>query len=63
VAFVDNLILISGHLSSKKDKNPKQVYDMMQSLRKLHALYPMCHIIVGCDANSFVPKTFNDYCK
>jgi len=29
VAFVDNLILISGHLSSKKDKNPKQVYDMM----------------------------------
>lgn len=26
VAFVDNLILISGHLSSKKEKNPIQVY-------------------------------------
>lgn len=23
--FIDNLILISGHLSSKKDKNPEQV--------------------------------------
>lgn len=35
---------------------------MMQSLKKLHALYPMCHIIVGCDANSFIPNTFKEYC-
>lgn len=36
---------------------------MMQSLKKLHAIYPMCHIIVGCDANSFVPDTYETYCK
>lgn len=60
VTFVDNLILISGHLSSEKDKNRKQVYDMIQSLKKLNALYPMFHIIVGCDANSYVPKTFKE---
>jgi len=35
----------------------------MQSLKKLHAIYPMCHIIVGCDANSFVPDTYVDFCK
>ena len=63
IAFVDNLVLISGHLSSKKDKNPQQVYEMIQSLKKLHAIYPMCHVIVGCDANSFVPETLAEFKK
>ncbi len=63
VTFVDNLILISGHLSSKKEKNPQQVFEMVTSLKKLHAIYPMCHIIVGVDANSFVPQTYADYVK
>ena len=55
IAFVDNLILISGHLSSKKEKNAQQVFEMITSLKKLHAIYPRRHIIVGVDANSFVP--------
>ena len=63
IAFVDNLILISGHLSSKKEKNPQQVFEMIKSLKKLHMIYPMCHIIVGADANSFVPQTYADYVK
>ena len=63
ITFVDNLILISGHLSSKKDKNPQQVFEMIKSLKKLHAIYPMCHIIAGVDANSFVPATYQDYVK
>ncbi len=29
----------------------------MQSLKKLHLIYPTSHIIVGCDANSFIPIT------
>jgi hypothetical protein len=36
---------------------------MIKSLKKLHAVYPMCHIIVGVDANSFVPATYQDYVK
>jgi hypothetical protein len=35
---------------------------MLESLKKLHGIYPMCHIIVGCDANSFAPDTYAKYC-
>lgn len=36
---------------------------MMESLKKLNSLYPMCHIIVGCDVNSYAPDTYASYCK
>jgi hypothetical protein len=63
VVFVDNFILISGHLSSKKEKNGDQIVQMIQSLTALHNLYPMCQILIGCDANSFAPGTYSEKYK
>ena len=40
ICFADNLILISGHLSSKKEKNEVQVEEVKQSLSKLKELFP-----------------------
>ena len=40
ICFVDNLILLSGHLSSKKLKNPAQVQQMLDSIKKLKKIYP-----------------------
>lgn len=36
---------------------------MIESMKKLHSIYPMCHIIAGCDANTFIPGTYKEYTK
>lgn len=55
VAFADNFVFISMHLSSKKEKNWDQIKKMAEDLKRLADAYPMCEIIVGGDANNFVP--------
>ena len=64
ISFVDNLILFSGHLSSKKEKNIDQIKKMLTSLQKVRKIYPSHHLIVGCDVNNFlktVPPFLNVY--
>lgn len=50
----DNYILISGHLSSKKEKNQKQVEEMKVSLNVMRQKCKDKEIVVGADTNSFV---------
>lgn len=56
VAFADNFLFIGMHLSSKKEKNWDQIKKMTEDLKSLADAYPMCEIIVGGDANNFVPQ-------
>lgn len=34
---------------------------MVEDLKKLSSLYPMCHIILGADGNSYLKEAYNDY--
>jgi hypothetical protein len=36
---------------------------MVEDLKKLSALYPMCHIIIGADGNSYLKDAYNDAIK
>ena len=61
MCFVDNLIIFSFHLSSKKEKNGPQVACLLEHLKMLKKMYPMCEFIVGGDANSFIdPKSVDE---
>ena len=44
-------ILISAHLSSKKEKNPEQVLEMKKSIEKVRRVLPEYEIIIGGDIN------------
>jgi hypothetical protein len=48
------LILISVHLSSKKEKNEKQVAAFLRDVHELRASHPEYHLLIGIDANSFI---------
>ena len=67
ILVVDNYVIINAHLSSKADKNKKQVEVMKQSLLGLKKKYCNYHFIVGGDINSFMgndgqfEKVFNFY--
>ena len=61
LCFVDNFVIFSFHLSSKKEKNTVQIACMVENLKKLRQMYPMCEFIVGGDANSFIdPKAIDE---
>lgn len=61
IMAVDNFIIFSLHLSSKKEKNESQIKLMCENLATIRKLYPMCHIIAGGDANSFIrPETVKE---
>ena len=46
------------HLSSKKEKNPTQIKTMINTINRIQNLFPMCELIVGGDANTFIdPKS------
>ena len=47
-------MLISAHLSSKKEKNEKQVTAFMKDLHEFKTAHPELHVLVGIDANSFI---------
>lgn len=47
-------MLISAHLSSKKEKNEKQVSTFMKDLHEFKTMHPELHVLVGIDANSFI---------
>lgn len=62
ICFADNLILMSGHLSSKKQKNEGQVEEVLYSINRLKELFPKHEIIVGIDANAFIkPEKFGSF--
>ena len=50
--FLDRLLLISSHISSKSAKNIKQVEDVYRDLTMLSKTYPQHKIILGFDANT-----------
>lgn len=50
--FIDDLILISSHISSKKEKNTQQVQMVYDDLTKLQQKFPQHKIILGVDANN-----------
>lgn len=50
--FIDDLILISGHISSKAGKNEKQIQGVCKDLKKLAEIFPNHKVVVGCDANT-----------
>lgn len=54
ILCVDNLILISAHLTSKAEKNKPQIDKLKASLIKLKQELPLYDIIVGGDLNSFL---------
>ena len=56
VMVVGEYILLSGHLSSKKEKNEANVRQMKQSLQGIVAAHPGHHIICGADVNSYLQK-------
>lgn len=50
--FIDDLILISSHISSKKTKNSQQIDNVYEDLTKLQRSFPQHKIILGFDANN-----------
>ncbi len=50
--FLDKLILISSHISSKSAKNIKQIEEVYKDLTMLSKTYPHHRIILGFDANT-----------
>jgi hypothetical protein len=50
--FIDNLILISSHVSAKKGKNAQQIEMIYEDLTKLQKKFPQHKIILGFDANN-----------
>lgn len=57
--FLDKYFLISGHLNSKKVENEANVKDLMKIMPIIMEKYSDFEIIVGMDANSFIP-TFTE---
>lgn len=51
-------ILISSHLTSKKQENKTQKKDMLEKLKELYeegaGKFPPWKVIVGADINSFI---------
>jgi len=54
IMVVDNFIIINAHLSSKTEKNRKQLEIMKKSLLNLKKKYNNYHFIIGGDINSFM---------
>lgn len=53
--FLDNYFLISGHLNSKKAENEVNVKELMTVMPAVLDKYHDLEIIVGLDANSYIP--------
>ncbi|CAM6005157.1 unnamed protein product [Sphagnum balticum] len=62
IMIIDNYILLSGHLSSKAEKNKPQIEQLKRSLLDLRNACPDYEIILGGDINSFLQseKPFSD---
>lgn len=53
---VGRTIYISGHLSSKKEKNPLQIKEMIISLEKFKKGFPEYQFVIGADVNGDLDK-------
>lgn len=53
--FLDNYFLISGHLNSKKPENEANVKELMTVMPIVADKYADLEVIMGLDANSFIP--------
>ena len=51
--FLGNFIFLGVHLSSKAEKNAKEVDIMLEILPQLLIIYPGSHIVCGGDVNSY----------
>ena len=67
ILVADSFIIINAHLSSKTEKNKKQLEFVKKHLVQLKHKYPNYHFIVGGDINSYLgndgvfEKDFNFY--
>ena len=54
IVFCDDIIFICVHLSSKAEKNKKELDELKEVIKILRSRFPGSELIIGGDTNVFV---------